>query len=169
MALIVEDGTGVDNANSYVDLTFADDYFSQRGVQSWADASVQDKEVALIKATDYIELRFRDRWKGLLSEEVTTLSFPRTYLYDRKGQPVTDVPGDVKKAVCEYALRAINSDLLPDPVSSDNGGNIKRVYERVGPIESETEYQQGHYVFRPYPSADKLLSFWVLGSGKVIR
>ena len=49
MSLIVEDGTGIENANSFVDVVYADDYFSTRGVADWALLTQEQKEVFLIK------------------------------------------------------------------------------------------------------------------------
>jgi len=86
MAFTPEDGTGVADANSYTTDTFADGYFADRNNTTWSAADTASKQTALIKATDYIELRFRDRWKGILAPEATTLSFPRQYMYNRKGE-----------------------------------------------------------------------------------
>ena len=176
MAFIVEDGTGIAEANSYTDEAFADDYFSDRNEPSWAAAVSSEKQSALIKATDYIELRFRDRWKGVLALEATTLSFPRKYLYDRKGKLIDfasdGIPTDIQKATAEYALRALSANLLPDPDVSDSGQAVKRTLDKVGPIETEIEYEGGASrpdLIRPYPAADKLLTYWITGTGGVIR
>ena len=167
MALVFENGTGVVGANSYTDENFADAYFADRNDATWAAADT---------ASDYIELRFKDRWKGILAPEATTLSFPRQYMYDRKGQIIdfaTDgIPTDIQKATAEYALRALSADLLPDPVVADSGQAIKRTFDRVGPIETEIEYEGGASrpdLIRPYPTADRLLLFWIAGVGGVIR
>ena len=37
----VEDGTGIADADSYVAVEFADDYFSARGVSAWADLEAE--------------------------------------------------------------------------------------------------------------------------------
>ena len=50
MAFIVEDGTGVEDANSYTSVAFADAYFADRNNTTWSGASVADKEFALVKA-----------------------------------------------------------------------------------------------------------------------
>lgn len=176
MTFIVEDGTGVADANSYTDVAFADAYFTDRANTTWSTATTSDKEIALIKATDYMELRFRDRWKGNLAPEATTLSFPRQYFYDRKGQQIDftadGIPIDIQKATAEYALRALSSSLLPDPTVSESGQAIKRTFDKVGPIETEIEYEGGASrpdLIRPYPTADRLLLFWIAGTGGVIR
>ena len=45
--MIVENGTGLTDSNSYVSVVFADDYFSARGVSGWDALTVQQKEQAL--------------------------------------------------------------------------------------------------------------------------
>ena len=176
MAFTVENGTGVADANSYTTEEFANDYFLDRANAVWAAATKAAKEAALIKATDYMELRFKDRWKGNLAPEATTLSFPRQYFYDRKGEQVNfevdGIPTDIQKATAEYALRALSADLLPDPSVADSGQAIKRTFDKVGPIETEIEYDSGAArpdLIRPYPTADRLLTFWLAGTGGVIR
>jgi hypothetical protein len=66
MTLIVEDGSGVYGANSYVTISEADAYFLNRGNTSWADitATTQLKEEALIRATDFIERKYGTRFSG---------------------------------------------------------------------------------------------------------
>lgn len=173
MPFTVEDGTGIADANSYASVAFADAYFADRNNTTWSAASTADKEFALVKATDYIELRFGSRWKGNLAPEATTLSFPRQYLYDRKGELVDlEVPTDIQKATAEYAVRALAADLLPDPDVAASGQAIKRTFDKVGPIETEVEFEGGAArpdLIRPYPTADRLLTFWITGVGGVIR
>lgn len=56
--MIVEDGTGVINANSYASLADATTYFADRGVTAWASASTSQQSAALIIAADYIEATY---------------------------------------------------------------------------------------------------------------
>ena len=60
--MIVEDGTGLPNADSYVSVEFADTYFSARGVSVWATLTNTVKEQLLIKATDFIDNIYQ--WNG---------------------------------------------------------------------------------------------------------
>ena len=56
MALVVEDGTGVDGANSYGTVAEADAYWADRNVLTWAGASATnaDKEGFMIEGADYL-------------------------------------------------------------------------------------------------------------------
>ena len=106
MALIVEDGTGLSDANSYVSVAYADAYFLARNVTSWA--SLSNKEALLIKATDYIEAVYSEAWKGTTLLDTQSLSFPRII------DDATVYPDRLLKAVCELALKANEGALLVD-------------------------------------------------------
>ena len=48
MALVVEDGTGITNANAYVSVAEADSYFQARNNASWSARNTHDKEKAIL-------------------------------------------------------------------------------------------------------------------------
>jgi hypothetical protein len=50
MGIVVEDGTGIADANSYASEDDADNYFEDRANDTWA-TSTADKEAALIRAS----------------------------------------------------------------------------------------------------------------------
>lgn len=96
------------------------------------------------------------------------LEFPRTGLFDSSGYIVEGVPLNVKQATAEYAVRARGSSLFADPTFDDRGRVVQRIMERVGPIETETEYADGaalEQLIRPYPAADRLLSQYLRPAG----
>ena len=70
MAMIVETGAGVANANSYTTVAFIQAYFDDRGGNAAWDALASDteREHILIKATDYIEKRFGQDTRGMSVE-----------------------------------------------------------------------------------------------------
>lgn len=153
MAFVVEDGTGKQDANSYADVSFADAYFSERGVAAWTgDAGV--KQQALIKATDYIDLRFSVWFKGVVLNPDQALSFPRTGILGVSGVPVR-----LAKAACEYALRALSAELTSDPVVDDSCLQVASKTEKIGPITETTDFVAGaRRIFKPYPAADMLIT-----------
>ena len=60
--LIVEDGRGVSNANSYVSTEYADAFAKNRNYDTWLTQSNYVKRAAVIKAMDYVDNIFN--WKG---------------------------------------------------------------------------------------------------------
>jgi len=61
MPLIVEDNTGLANAESYISVADADVYLANMGRTSWAAATTAAKEIALRKATQYIDTAYSFR------------------------------------------------------------------------------------------------------------
>jgi hypothetical protein len=166
MALVVEDGTGLANANSYISVAYADAYFTDRANAAWGTATQQAKEAALINASSYLDIRFSDNLRGIpLNPGVQALSFPRKHL-----PPCAQdlpLPPPVQKATAEYALRALAGPLLPDPTIDPSGYAVSSKREKVGPIEEETGYSTGNWavppvLMRPYPAADYLMNCLLL-------
>ena len=150
--MIVENGTGLKNADSYVSVEFADSYFSTRGEKTWAEFETTAKEALLIKATDYLEAMYIDKWKSTKLKADQALACPRVGF---------GVPERLKKAVCELALKANSGELVAD---------VERLTtkEKVGSIEVEyseyadpaTKYAYVLNLLKPYLN---------LSSGMIVR
>lgn len=108
MALIVEDGTIVASANTYLDLAALKAYFSERAIDmtAYSDANL---EAALHTATDLLEYNYT--YKGSIVDETTpqVLLWPRTGLTDRRGitLPDTTIPPELLAAQAELARSAV--------------------------------------------------------------
>jgi hypothetical protein len=175
MAFVVEDGTGtVPTANSYASVAEFKAYWDDRDFNytGFSDTLIQH---ALIKATQYIEWRFRHRFRGIRSVYSPTpqpLSFPRLCLWVFCVL-VTGVPDGVKQATSEYAKRVLttNPDLQPDPGGYDATGQLIGItIVKVGPIEKHTTYEAGTGpVVREYPYADGLLADFIYCADGVVR
>lgn len=163
MALIVEDGTGLEDANSYCTVEFADMYFSERANVAW-QGSPEQKEAALIQATDYIDIRFGEKFQGRVLKASQSLAFPR--------QGYVGIPRAVARATAEYALRALTTALAPDLVADPSGRVVTSTRQKVDVIETATTYSdtKAPEEFRSYPLADNLLRpFLAKATGRVIR
>lgn len=161
MVIVAEDGTGLTDANSYVDLTWVDSYFAGRGNIEWASATDNDKLVALIKATDYLDVSYN--FVGTKASSTQALEWPRDDAEDKYGEALTGIPIILKKAIVELAVRALSDTLLDD---TDFSGRVKR--ERVeGAVE--VEYAgDGVIQQKTFTYVDKLLSGAGLVYGKVV-
>lgn len=166
MPLIVEDGTGKADAQSYLSVADADAYFSDRGVSAWSGVDAV-KASALISATEYIDIRWGKFLKGILEfKDTQALLFPRINLYDDQGRHITGIPDRLERATAEYALIALTSVLMPNPEIQASGNILVESSETVGPISETKKYQQGFITARPYPKADSLMSVFIIGSGQ---
>jgi hypothetical protein len=130
MAFVVEDGTGLATATSYVSVADAITYHADRGNTSWALALTAAQEIALIRATQAVDARGLGRFIGSRLTAEQGLEWPRTDAVDINGFEIDEdeIPSAVKKAVCEGALVELGSQGSLQP-SSDRGGMITR--ERV--------------------------------------
>jgi hypothetical protein len=112
--------------NSYIDISYADNYFSERlFVEQWDNAEDDTKIKAILMATNKIE---RQQLRGIKVDVDQVMQFPRSiYSYEPKYSgvvgvnynvqpnirrisygpgwyPQLEVPEEVKKAVCEETL-----------------------------------------------------------------
>lgn len=164
MAFVVEDGNGLPNATAYIDTTYADAYFADRNVATWAAGILAAKQAAIIVATDYLDTVWGPKFTGTkafvsyppVPATDQALEFPRdtrvayvgnpsyyadvqyygpvSYTGDPLAKPVV-IPDRLKKACAEYALRALlNGALLVDPEVDPTGLQIEDHTTVVGPI-----------------------------------
>lgn len=126
MALIVEDGTIVAGANSYVSLAEADNYFENHPYYSanWSELSDEQKEAFLTYATRSADTLFR--WKGYPVSLAQNLGWPRTAAYDKYGLEYlsTAIPNGIKLGIMEMAVSAASADVYA-PSSSAGLEEVK--------------------------------------------
>jgi hypothetical protein len=169
VSLIVEDGTGLANAESYISAANADTYHSNRANTAWAALSTPTKEALLRKATDYMLEVYRPRWSGNRATTTQALDWPRFNVPMRDGPsaaggtwvayyPLNSVPPAVVNACAELALRANSGDLTPDLSQA-----IKS--EKIGQIE--TVYQDYSAATKTYRAIDNLLSPLLAAGGGI--
>jgi len=159
MAIVLEDGTGSNPAaNSYQDTDDLIAYAALRGVDLALDP-VEDLEVLLIKAMDYLEGQ-RERYKGHKTSADQPLQWPRQSVWGvelpETLTPDDEIPSVLKYAQLTLAIDAITVDLMPNQIQGDKGAVIKSV---VGPIETTYDSKGIKQQFKPALSkADALLS-----------
>jgi len=131
MALIIEDGTIVAGAESYVSAADATTYHGNRGNTTWAGTDTV-KDAALLKAAAYLDGHYCKRFKGTKYQPLDqNMQWPRIgVVIDGFVLDVDVIPQRLKDAQCELALIALSADLAPS-VSA----GIKR--EKVDVLETE--------------------------------
>lgn len=149
--LIVEDGSIVEDANSYITYDYAENYHTLRGNSAWADGDPLAKQQAIIRATQSIDALYKAYWLEDKLDDDQELEFPR-------GEEET-IPKNLKKAVAEAALRELEAPngLAPD---LDRGGKIKKVKADV----VEVEYMDGASAMTAYTMLDGLLADLISGT-----
>lgn len=182
MGFVLEDGTGVADANAYTSVAVYRGYHTDRGrdVSAQTDEQIQ---AFIIRATDYAESQFATLYRGVRTTLTQALSFPRTgVVIDGICYSSTAVPNTFQFGICEYALRAsLYLDLLPDgtlPVArtAANGttiaatGPVISTSSKVGPIEKSVTYADpaysGNWTMPSYPAADQMIAPYLTGGGR---
>lgn len=130
MALILEDGTGVDGANTYVSVEDVRAYAADRGVTM----PVDDAAVAvhIYNGMDWFEMH---DFPGVQTYEGAGLSFPRD------GDEV--IAALVVKVVCAAATTDVSIPLLPQYAGSADGSLKMKKLDVI-----EKEYYEGDYSSR---------------------
>jgi ATP phosphoribosyltransferase len=124
MTLTVEDGTIVENSNTYVDDDDLIAFAAARGI-----TLTGDEEELLIKAMDYIESLY---YKGVKYTATQSLQWPRENVYiDGYYVSNTTIPNELKNGQMQCAIAI---DQGNDPLQ-DLERSVKR--EKVGDLEVE--------------------------------
>lgn len=137
MAIIVEDGSIVAGANSYVSRAACTTYHADRANAEWAAATDAAKDAALIRATELLDASYS--WKGEIASDAQALRWPRYGVIDRDGREIAAsvVPTQIQKAINELALLALAGSLVGGSASNTSTatGAVKRV--KAGSVEVE--------------------------------
>lgn len=134
IALTVEDGTGLSDANTFVSLVDAKARWDGRGISysAYADDVLNG---ALVRASSFLTDAYS--WDGYrINGRDQALAWPRKCVTDRDGYLVADdaVPREIIAATCEIAIveAATPGAMNPSVVLSE-----KVVSEQVGSIRVE--------------------------------
>jgi hypothetical protein len=144
MPLVVENGTGLANADSLVSATDMNAYAAARGINAWPQSPAESdaKDAALRRATSVVLGRYRGRWSGEKTHgRAQALDWPRKNATDADGAQIADdeIPVELEQAVMEAAWREYQTPnvLSPDETATQQ---VKRTRQKLGPLETETEY-----------------------------
>lgn len=128
MAIIVEDGTVVATANSYITIDEFQAWADARGISYGTDFTISQQ---LFRATDYFEsLAF----KGVKHTETQPMQWPRDDVYiDGYAVDSDEIPKEVKTAIYELIKLEIDGDSKLTPsereVTSEQIDSIKITYK----------------------------------------
>jgi hypothetical protein len=153
--LVVEDGTVVAGANSYVSIAEADTYYNVLQDTVWQLATTDAKIGALVRAAYYMQQRFRLKWKGARIDANQKLDWPRTGVdvpdffdpfYTNSNFPLnfqdilfigtSTIPDIVKQAQIILARLTLDAASAPTVSLQDTLGRATKV-EQVGSLMVE--------------------------------
>lgn len=143
-----------EEANSYVDLDYFQDFAESRGEDIPEDED--DQKQLLMKAMDYLQ---QFNWVGEPSNKDQSLDWPRDFEGKRKY-----LPEEIKKSQCMLAIYSQDTDLFP--VYDPNSPGYRQA--TVGPISVTFNTDQVHEKgSKPtFPYVDNLIDEFKNPSGK---
>jgi hypothetical protein len=129
--IVVEDGTGLPNAQAYCSVAYLDAYLAERGIAH--GHSLQEKESALVVAAkDWIDGEHTFKYEQLTATQA--LQFPRTEF---------GFPDQIKLANAKAAYLQLKGALLVDVTSISTTGVVESESKAVGPLSKSVTYKSG--------------------------
>lgn len=178
MALVVENGAGLPNADSYASVAETSTYLTSVAISGASNvftaAVVATQEVALRQATRFLDARFALRFSGERLLATQSLQWPRANAVFADGHTVDDdiVPVLIKNAAAELALRVIadttghdTSRLMPDQTTP---GSIKSKRVRADTVERDIEYIGGAAQQKLFAIAEAMLATILTPGGRLV-
>lgn len=158
--MLIEDGSGVEDAEAFADVATADAYATARAIVEWtSEDSEVLKEAALRRAADYLRDNYVELWKGKPNEDDQALPFPRD------GNDV--IPNAIVRANIELAFIALNEPLFE---TEDARGAILEERRGVGPLQRAIRYAEDGRRQRVFRQVEKMLSPFLKTPGlRVVR
>lgn len=146
--LIVEDGTGIPNANTYVSLADAQTYLTMRGLPVPSDDVLTSQ---LINGMDYLGLK---GWVGVPEFDTQALDWPRVASRRCRCQRVpVGIPQKLIQAQCRLTYDAAQiGDLMP----TQSGPFV--IMEKVDVLETQYSQTINTDGSPTFPMVDALLS-----------
>lgn len=166
-AFTVETGSGSSSANSYCSTATATSYHETYGnPTAWSSASLLEQQDALRQATRALDIRYGTWWSGMRVSSTQALDWPRSYVYDAAGYPIstTTIPTRLQQATAILALLHIQGeDILPD---TQTAADIKsETLSSASGASKSVTYIGGKRAETQYPVIDRMLATSGLTSG----
>lgn len=146
MALVVENGEGLEDAESLVSVAYYLDYCAKRGYDTTATDGKEEEFLRVANEFFYSNYSF----KGELFKSTQSMPFPRIINYEYV------FPQRIKNAICELVLKLPNGSLLEDTEQ-----RVKR--EKVGELEVEYDTNDSQSV--KYNFVFNLIAPWLNSNG----
>lgn len=169
MALIVEDGTCVADANSYnsyeVITAFLGNFIS---ITDYTEAQITS---AAIQGHIYLNLVFGTRLRGtVFCPDSLFLDFPRNNLYNKDNELVQGVPVNAKKAALWATLQSLLGDSIQESMEAVAASTVR--VEGLLTVEFQDNalpLPQIDYAELIKDRINSLMSDYIEGSTQVVR
>lgn len=157
--LVVEDGTGVAGANSYIEYTYVTTYATLYGFTH--TATQQATEQAILRAMIYLE-SLEPYLEGKRTSCTQELSYPRQCVRSAcctDYLPTNTIPTALQNALAELAIiETASPGSLTETIDWQQVGSLTYNRKKLGPLETELRYGSGsNFIGKRYTRAMALL------------
>jgi hypothetical protein len=160
--LIVETGEGLQNADAYVSITEAQQYFDNRSTHTlftlW-NSKTQDEKISAIRvATEYMDSRYS--FYQSKKTTIQALELPRVGM--------ETIPSNIKKATIELSARLLNGENLTSDYSKQS---VISESEKYGDVSFEVQYSEpnGIQVAKQLTYIDSLMKDYAYSPNQAIK
>jgi len=134
VALIIEDGTGQADSETYADIAAYDDYATRFGLTQWAGLATEDKEVAARTGVRDLEASYSSLIIGSTTYRDQALAWPRTDAIDSEGHEwaYNEIPPEWIEATIAYGISRGHEELaalVDERISSLSAGSVSISYD----------------------------------------
>lgn len=131
MAIIIEDGTGLSNAQAYCDYSYFNNYVTMRGItHSFSRPAIE--AALVVSAIDWVDGEHEYANEKL--KDTQSLKFPRT---------VFGLPVNIKEANAQAAWLHLNKQLFPDLSKISTYGDIESESKQLAVMSKSVTYAKG--------------------------
>ncbi len=138
MAIVVENGTGLSNAQAYCDYNYFHAYVTERGItHSHSQATIE--AALVVAAKDWI-----DGYHSFIGEKLVStqaLQFPR--LFEDAVTYPDSFPAEIKLANAKAAWLQLQGLLLVDQSTLSLSGAVTAESKSVGALSKSVSYESG--------------------------
>ena len=136
---VVEDGTGLSTATSYMSVADMQQYWDNRGYD-YSALTTDEKQQLLNLCSQALDGIFFKHWDGYRSSGTQALQWPRADVLTPDGYDVDSgsVPTALTNALAELAyIKNSGTDIQP---TDDRQGRLGKEMVKVGPITRSREF-----------------------------
>ena len=152
--LIVEDGTGLANANGYITVAYLDDYAANIGYDISLLTTAQKESTIIRVSMNYIDITYDFAGNPLSADQALSLPTDEVAINEK-----------IKRGVADACIVDAKGELFK---TVDPNGSVKRIKEKLDVMENEVEYQDTTNTPSQYgktPVTDKLMSGYLSSAG----
>jgi len=152
MALIIEDGTGKADAQSYISWVDVVAFWASRNVDL-SPITEAEGEAACIDASESADVLWGGDLRGVRATAAQVFAFPRKDASYDSGESITGVPPMWIRAVAMLTRTALDGSVIPEKSPLDGGRAVKKITEKADIFSTTVEYaDKGSYIDDdPYP------------------